>query len=81
MTVIVTNSTEDVISIPEWLMKALNLDDGTSVRATVDGQTLSLSPVAEFLALRGVYSSDKQFEGAVDSIQQQWDTWTTDISA
>ena len=58
MTLIVTSSSDDTIAIPVWLMKALNLRDGTSVKATIEGQLLSLSPIAEFLAPRGLFHDD-----------------------
>ena len=40
MTIVVTSSNDNTIAIPAWLMKALNLHDGTAVKATIDGQTL-----------------------------------------
>ena len=81
MTLIVRSTAEDTISIPDWLMKALNLVDGTTVKATVDGQTLNLSPIAKFLALRGILKDDDVFEEAINSLDEQWQTWTADLSA
>ena len=81
MTLIVTSTTEDTISIPTWLMKSLNLTDGAAVKATVDGQTLNLSPIAQFLALRGILQDDDSFEEAINSLDAQWQSWTTDLSA
>ena len=80
MTLIVTSTTDDTISIPTWLMKALDLTDGTTVKATVDGQTLSLSPIVEFLSLRGIYQDDSSFEEAIHVLDEQWQTWTTNLS-
>ena len=81
MTLIVTSTTDDTISIPAWLMKALNLTDGTTVNATVEGQTLSLSPIAKFLSLRGIFQDDDTFEEAINSLDEQGQSWTTDLSA
>lgn len=81
MTLIVTSTTDDTISIPVWLMKALNLTDGTTVKATVEGQTLRLSPIAKFLSLRGILQDDETFEDAINSLDAQWQLWTTDLSA
>ncbi|MEZ4708557.1 MAG: hypothetical protein R3A44_15215 [Caldilineaceae bacterium] len=81
MTLIVTSTADDTISIPAWLMKALNLTDGTAVKATVEGQTLSLSPIAQFLSLRGILQDDDTFEDAINSLDAQWQAWTTDLSA
>lgn len=80
MTLIVTSTSEDTISIPAWMMRALNLSEGATVKATVDGQTLNLSPIAEFLSLRGVLEDDSAFEDAIKLLNEQWQTWTTDNS-
>ncbi|HRW07416.1 MAG TPA: hypothetical protein P5121_20065 [Caldilineaceae bacterium] len=80
MTIVVTSSNDNTIAIPAWLMKALNLHDGTAVKATIDGQTLNLSPLAEFLALRGVFSDDDTFEQAIHSLDQQWESWSNEHS-
>lgn len=48
MTIVITSSNDNTIAIPAWLMQELNLQDGAAVKATVDGKTLSVSPLAEF---------------------------------
>lgn len=81
MAIVVTSTNDDIIAIPAWLMKALNLRDGATVKATIEGQSLNLSPLSEFLALRGVLRDDDAFEDAIDSLSGQWDTWTQNLSA
>lgn len=80
MTIVVRSTNDDVISIPAWLLKALNLREGSAVKATIDGQSLNISPIAEFLALRGVYSDDASFEQAIQSLDGQWESWTKELS-
>ncbi len=81
LTLIVTSTSDDTISMPAWLLRSLNLADGTAVKATVDGQSISLSPIAEFLSLRGILHDDDAFEEAINSLDDQWDSWTTKLSA
>ena len=81
MAIVITSANDDIIAMPAWLMKALNLHDGATVKATIEGQSLNLSPLNEFLALRGVLRDDDPFEEAINSLNGQWDEWTQNLSA
>ena len=76
MTMIVQSSAEDVISLPNWLLKLLNLRAGEEIKTVIDGQTLRLTPVEKFLALRGVLKDDQGFDTAIASLNQAWQEWT-----
>lgn len=76
MTVVVKGTTENVISLPGWLMERLALAEGDSVTLVVDGDTLHLKPLERFLNLRGVYQDDDDFEKAIDDLNQAWQQWT-----
>jgi hypothetical protein len=72
MTIIVKSSTEETIALPMWLMKLLNLHEGDKIKPIIEGQTVRLTPLDQFLALRGVLSDDKDFDGAIESLNQGW---------
>lgn len=72
MTMVVQNSTEDVISLPVWL---LNLREGEEIKTVIKGQTLRLTPLESFLALRGVLKDDQEFDAAIDYLNQAWQEW------
>lgn len=76
MTIIVQSSDENAISLPAWLMDVLNLHEGDAVKAVVDGQTLRLTRLDMFLALRGALADDEAFDRAIDFIDQAWNSWT-----
>ncbi len=76
MNMIVKTSDDDVILIPNQLMKALNLQDGDQVAAVVEGKTLKLTPVEQFLALRGVFQNEEAFEQAIEELNKAWESWT-----
>lgn len=46
MTLIVQSSEEDVISLPAWLMKLLNLHEGDEIKTIIEGQSLKLTSLA-----------------------------------
>lgn len=81
MTIIVKSSTEDAISLPGRLMAVLGLREGDAVKATVDGQTLRLTRLDRFLALRGALADDDAFDRAIELIDQAWKSWTIPDSA
>ena len=54
MTIIVQNSTKDVL----------------------DGQTLRLTPLENFLSLRGSLKDDQEFDLAISYLNQTWQEWT-----
>ncbi len=75
MTVIVKSSNEDVISLPFWLMKLLNLHEGDKIKTVIEGQTVRLTPLDKFLSLRGALRDDKDFDMAIESLNQGWQSW------
>jgi antitoxin component of MazEF toxin-antitoxin module len=81
MTMIVRSATEDAITIPLRLMKALKLHEGDEVKAIVDGETLRLAHLDQFLSLRGALADDEGFDEALKANEQGWQTWTTAESA
>jgi antitoxin component of MazEF toxin-antitoxin module len=76
MTVIVRSATDDAITIPLRLMNALKLREGDEVKAIVDGETLRLAHLDQFLSLRGALAKDEGFDEALKASEQGWQTWT-----
>ncbi len=82
MTTVVKSLNENTISLPVWLMKNLNLNDGEEVKALIDGKTLRLSSLNQFIALRGILSDDDDgFDTAIEFLNKAWDSWKTQDSA
>jgi antitoxin component of MazEF toxin-antitoxin module len=81
MTLVVKSSSEDTISLPAWLMKLLNLQEGDNIKTIVEGRTLRLTPLDQFLILRGALQEDKDFDAAIEFIDRAWQSWTTSNSA
>ena len=81
MTLVVQSSNEDTISLPARLMKLLNLQEGDEIKTIVEGQTLRLAPLDQFLALRGVLREDEAFDTAMEFLDQAWQSWTIPNSA
>jgi antitoxin component of MazEF toxin-antitoxin module len=77
MTLIVQSSSEDVISLPARLMKILNLHEGDEIKTVIEGQTLRITPLDQFLALRGVLEHDQEFDTAIEYLNQAWQEWQT----
>ena len=80
MTLIVQSSSEDVISLPAWLMNVLNLHEGDEIKTVIDGQTLQITPLDQFLALRGALENDQEFDTAIEFLNQSWQEWKTPSS-
>ena len=76
MSMIVKSSSEDVISLPDWLMNILNLHEGDEIKTTIEGQTLRITPLDQFLALRGALEDDQEFDTAIEFLNQAWQEWT-----
>ncbi|MEA3340566.1 MAG: AbrB/MazE/SpoVT family DNA-binding domain-containing protein [Chloroflexota bacterium] len=76
MTVVVKSSRENTISLPTRLMTILGLRDGDEVKTVVEGQSLRLTPLDQFLALRGVLREDKSFDTAMEFLEGAWSSWT-----
>ncbi len=70
MTLVVKSSSEDTISLPVRLMKLLNLREGDNIKTIIEGQTLRLAPLDQFLTLRGALQDDKDFDAAMESLDQ-----------
>ena len=77
MTLIVQSSSEDVICLPSWLMNVLNLHEGDEIKTVIDGQTLRITPLDQFLALRGALENDQEFDTAIEFLNQVWQEWQT----
>lgn len=76
MTLIVQSSKEDVIALPTWLMNRLNLHEGDEIKTIIEGQTLRITPLDQFLALRGTLEDDPDFDTAIEFLNQAWQEWT-----
>ena len=76
MTLVVQSSDEDTISFPAWLLKLLNLQDGDEIKTIVEGQTLRLASLDQFLALRGSLHDDEAFDAALETLDKAWQSWT-----
>ena len=81
MSIIVKSSNENVISLPIWLMRNLSLTDGEEVKTLIDGKTLRLSSLDQFLALRGSLSDDEQFDTGIEFIDKAWDSWKQPLTS
>lgn len=75
MTLIVQSSSEDVISLPIWLMNTLNLHEGDEIKTVINGRTLRITPLDQFLALRAVLKNDQEFDVAIEFLNQAWQKW------
>jgi antitoxin component of MazEF toxin-antitoxin module len=76
MTVIVRSSKQDEIVMPDHLMLKLNLHDGDEVKTIIEGNTLRLTPMKQFLALRGALKDDDGFDDALSILDKAWQSWT-----
>lgn len=76
MTIIVQSSKENVVSLPARLMDLLNLHDGDEIKTIVEGKTLRITPLEQFLALRGALKDDQEFDAAIEFLDQAWQEWT-----
>lgn len=72
ITIIVKSVDEDTISLPSRLMKLLHLKDGDVVKAVLEGETLRLSRLENFLKLRGALANDDAFDEAITLLNQAW---------
>jgi antitoxin component of MazEF toxin-antitoxin module len=81
MPIVIKSSNEDSISLPLRLMKELNLDEGDEVKATFDGQSLRLTRLDKFLALRGSLADDEEFDKGIEFLNEAWESWIPLTSA
>ncbi len=70
MTMVVQSSSEDTISLPAWLMSLLNLQEGDEIKTIIEGQTVRLASLDQFLALRGVLDDDESFDTAIEFLDR-----------
>lgn len=81
MTLTVRGCDTDAIVIPHRLMEQLQLREGEEVTPVIEGNTLRLSRVGDFLALRGALAEDEDFDRAIQLVKQEWQSWTSSASA
>lgn len=62
-------------------MKELDLSEGDEVKAVVDGKSLRLSSLDQFLSLRGSLADDEEFGRALELMNQSWQEWKSPTSA
>lgn len=76
MTIVVKSKDEQTISLPASLLKRLRLREGDEIKAILDGQTLRLSKLDDFLSLQGALASDSGFDEAMALVDEAWRSWT-----
>lgn len=81
MTIVIRSTDEDTIYLPSSILKSLRLQDGDEVKAVLEGDTLRLSKIEDFLGLRGVLASDTEFDLALDILDKNWQAWKLSTSA
>lgn len=81
MTIVIKSSDEQTISLPASLLKRLRLQEGDEIKAILEGQTLRLSKLADFLSLSGALANDDGFDEAMEIVDKAWQTWTQPTSA
>jgi len=72
MTVVVKSSTDEVIALPPWIMRLLNLHEGNKIKPIIEGRMVRLTPLDQFLSLRGALREDRDFDAAIESLNQRW---------
>lgn len=80
MTIVVKSKDEDTISLPADLLTRLRLREGDEIKAVLEGHTLRLSKLEDFLSLRGALADDAGFDEALDILDQTWRSWPTPTS-
>ena len=76
MATVVQSIDEETIALPVWLMNLLEVQEGDEVKTAMNGDTLQLTPLEKFLALRGILADDIGFDEAVDFLEHTWQQWT-----
>ena len=76
MTVTVSTSNEEMMTLPAWVMKRLNLRDGEKITPIIEGQSIRFDSLDQFLRLRGILRDDQEFDAALELLEQRWRTWT-----
>lgn len=76
MMLVVKSTHDNFISVPLSLLMQWRLQEGEVVKTILEGHTLRLTPLQQFLALRGVLSEDSAFEEAMTYLTGAWQSWT-----
>ncbi len=75
MTVVVKSSADEVIALPPWIMRRLDLREGDKIKPIIEGRMVRLTPLDQFLSLRGALRDDQDFHAAIESLNQRWQSW------
>lgn len=81
MTVVLKSIDEETIALPSSLLERLQLTEGDEIKAVIEGQTLRLSRLDDFLALRGILTEDSAFDEAIEELNKAWQSWPLPNSA
>lgn len=81
MTIVLKSKDEQTISLPASLLRRLRLQEGDEIKAVIEGQTLRVSRLEDFLALQGALADDSAFDEAMKLIDNVWQLWTPSTSA
>lgn len=54
----------------------VNLRKDRETKIFIEEPAPGLTPLASFLALRGVLKDDQEFDAAIDYLNQAWQEWT-----
>ncbi len=81
MTLVILSNDENIISLPATILDKLRLQEGDQVAAVLEGQTLRLSKLDDFLRLRGILAEDLAFDEAMTILERSWESWNSPASA
>lgn len=48
---------------------------GDKIKPIIEGQMVRLTPLDQFLSLRGTLHADKDFDNAIESLKKRWQSW------
>lgn len=71
---------QSVADAAQQILNDNQTDSELTSFTAIDGQTLPLTPLEQFLALRGTLRDDPAFDQAMDYLDQAWQSWTTPSS-
>ena len=63
------SANNEIISLPQWLMTSLNLRDGDKIKPVVEGHTLRLNKLDQFLSLKAVLKDNDEFDSAIENLR------------
>jgi len=76
MTLIVKGTHTQTMTLPVWVMRQLHVHEGEEVKMTIEDDALRLTPLEQFLALRGAWREDDACDQALTYLDQAWQAWT-----